>query len=385
MRSPVLAPGRRFARSVQGRAKAVLARLLGRDAARAAFDAEMRRLVGPLPWCLDDVRIIDDHLVGAGWAIAGGIDPQTLDICVDGLPAHGLERGLERPDVAFYYWFLPGADRSGFRFAHPFTKAPATHWTIEYVDRATGRPIDAWHTFYVPADVREPGPLPSLPQIQRVHGGNSQTQYLIEGYSTYVKFDRALRGVAGHGFASCARILDFGCGCGRLARYLGDRPTLVGTDIDRDNVEWCRAHLPGTFLVNAPTPPLGVPPGQIDCVVANDVFPHLGEADSRAWLLEIARVCRQDAIVLVSIASDRSLARARLTAERYAEIRTLEFIDLSHNSDLDGVLEIPTSYRNVFHAHAYVRARWPDAGFEILDLIPGVSANQQDLVVMRRQ
>ena len=91
------------------------------------------------------------------------------------------------------------------------------------------------------------------------------------------------------------------------------------------------------------------------------------------------------AIVVISIAWERALTRARLTADRYAEIRALDFIDLSRNTDLDGVIEDRTSYRNVFHSHAYIRARWLEAGFEILDIIPGVSGNQQDLVVMRKR
>ena len=64
-------------------------------------------------------------------------------------PADDLERRLHRPDVAFYYGFLPGANRSGFRCAHRLTQAPAAHWTIENVNRDTGRAIEPWHNFYV--------------------------------------------------------------------------------------------------------------------------------------------------------------------------------------------------------------------------------------------
>ena len=156
-------------------------------------------------------------------------------------------------------------------------------------------------------------PLASLPQIQRVHGGNSQTQYLIEGHSIYVKFERALQRVTGPpGSRISGTVLDFRCGCGRLARYftVDSARHLVGVDVDCDNVGWCRAHLAGEFLVNAVNPPLPLEAASVDCAVANDVFNHFREADGRAWLREIARVCRQGAIGLVSIASESARWRA---------------------------------------------------------------------------
>ena len=186
-------------------------------------------------------------------------------------------------------------------------------------------------------------------------------------------------------FDDSGTILDFGCGCGRLARYFpGADSRLVGTDIDQENVEWCRTNLSGEFLVNSRDPPLPLNPASVDCVVANDVFTHLSEASGRDWPKEIARVCRDQAIVLASIASERALARAALSAEHYAKIRALDFLDLSRNTDLDGVIEDRTYYRNVFHSHRYIRTEWSRPGFAILEMIPGLSGNQLDLVIMQR-
>src|SRR5258708_2183742 len=40
-------------------------------------------------------------------------------------------------------------------------------------------------------------------------------------------------------------ILDFGCGCGRLNRYLGEHPhyRTFGCDVNPDLVEWCQKNL----------------------------------------------------------------------------------------------------------------------------------------------
>jgi SAM-dependent methyltransferase len=352
------------------------------------YGAELRGRVGPPSWCVESVSLTGDQLAIGGWAIPIGGDARRVSIRIDGVEVEELEGGLHRPDVATYYWFLPGAEHSGFRGVHRVGAPPAGYWTIEYADRDTGQIVNPWHSFYVNRnDLLGDVPLPSLAQIRRVHGGNSQTQYLIEGHSIYVKFERALQSVAGRRFAEFGTILDFGCGCGRLARYftVDSARHLIGADVDRDNVEWCRANLAGDFLVNALNPPLPLEPGSVDCVVANDVVNHFREADGRAWLREIARVCRQGAIGLVSVASESALARAHLGAGHDAQIRGLDFVDLSRNPELDEVIEDPTWYRNVFHSHAYIRAQWPREGFAILGIIPGVSGNQNDLVILRKR
>jgi hypothetical protein len=42
-------------------------------------------------------------------------------------------------------------------------------------------------------------------------------------------------------------ILDFGCGCGRVARWWGDLhgPAIFGNDYDADMTSWCQENLPG--------------------------------------------------------------------------------------------------------------------------------------------
>jgi hypothetical protein len=87
----------------------------------------------------------------------------------------------------------------------------------------------------------------------------------------------------------------------------------------------------------------------------------------------------------VSVRSERALTRARLSAEHFAQICEQDFIDLSRNPELDAVVEDRTYYRNVFHSHAYIRGEWARHGFAILGIIPGVSANQHDLVVVQKQ
>ena len=70
--------------------------------------------------------------------------------------------------------------------------------------------------------------------------------------------ERALAAI-GDSIPNHDRILEFGCGCGRIMRWMDDLATprtLVGTDIDARAIAWATAALPfATFEVNEGLPP----------------------------------------------------------------------------------------------------------------------------------
>lgn len=100
-----------------------------------------------------------------------------------------------------------------------------------------------------------------------------------------------------------ADVLDFGCGCGRVARHVlaADGVRLVGTDLNPKLSAWCRANLPGRWLDNDPRPPLALADGSIDVVYALSVFTHLYDEGARAWLAELARVVRPGGLALLTV------------------------------------------------------------------------------------
>jgi len=107
-------------------------------------------------------------------------------------------------------------------------------------------------------------------------------------------------------------VLDFGCGCGRIARQLlqqHSRPSrYLGIDLHGGMVGWCRANLspvaPGFQFVHHDVMHLGLNPGEdkpavlpfpagdeeFTLVNATSVFTHLVEASARHYLREVARV-----------------------------------------------------------------------------------------------
>jgi SAM-dependent methyltransferase len=110
-------------------------------------------------------------------------------------------------------------------------------------------------------------------------------------------------------------ILDFGCGCGRLARqFIQQRPrprAYLGIDLHRGMVQWCERNLAPHAagfrfehhdVWNQAFNPKGsrapgafpVPPRSVSLVNAWSVFTHLVEAQAGHYLAEVERVLRED-------------------------------------------------------------------------------------------
>lgn len=361
--------------------------------ARVAQDAnrfrkEMRAMSGPEPWCIDSIRIEKDFLEVTGWAIPPAGVVGRMGFLVDGQPVSLAQCGRTREDVAAYYWFFPAADRSGFSFRHPIDAAFDAPHLVQYADLATGLVIAPQHDLrFRPQDLRGETPTPPLALIQRTHTGNSVDQYLVEGYSIYSSVMHCFAQATGQTIDSVGCVLDFGCGPGRLTRYLLNEPVLkvVAVDVDPACVDWCRDHLGRAAYHQSPLrPPLALEAESVGCVLAIYVMQHLGEHDGLGWLAEWARICEPGGTLLISIAADLALTRARLSESHYASVKGYGFLDLCRNPDLDGVISDPNYYRNVFHSHEYVNRVWPSFGLEVQRIVPGCIGNHHDLVILRR-
>src|SRR6185295_7314502 len=106
---------------------------------------------------------------------------------------------------------------------------------------------------------------------------------------------RALAAQHGADVAAGLDVLDFGCGAGRIARWLAPEViaaggSFTGSDLNPKLAGWCAANLPGTYRANGLQPPLGNATDSLDLTYAHSVLTHLSEPTARAWLAEIARV-----------------------------------------------------------------------------------------------
>jgi SAM-dependent methyltransferase len=237
----------------------------------------------------------------------------------------------------------------------------------------------------LPADlvesVRPSVPHPVPPAWLRRHVGrtSSRDEYVRVGRVGFQEIAEAFRAHRDER-QTYPRWLDFGCGCGRLCRYLpaeGLCESVWGADVDADAILWNTRHLrPGHFQRIAPTPPTPFAPGSFDVVFAVSVFTHLDEMAQWAWLAELTRLLRPGGLLLASTHSE-TLAPTRpdLSAEDVQRLASSGFAFAPgarfFNDD------------TAFHSQSYVERTWSQwltlLGFYSFGLF-----HYQDLSVWRK-
>ena len=117
---------------------------------------------------------------------------------------------------------------------------------------------------------------------------------------------------SGRPVAGGQRILDFGCSSGRHLRVLHAwRPDVawLGRDPNRAAIAWAAEHLPGIdFAVSPQEPPLELPDGSLDAVLAVSVWSHFGAGAAERWLAEMHRLLRPGGALVLTIQGPGSIA-----------------------------------------------------------------------------
>ena len=217
----------------------------------------------------------------------------------------------------------------------------------------------------------------------RVDGSIRLGHFLGVGERVVADMESALATV-GRDLAAFRDVLDFGCGCGRVLRFVRDRvapgASLRGTDIDRDAIRWCRRHLPyAAFTANAGLPPLDAADGAFDLVYAISVFTHLDAGRQRAWAAELARVTRPGGIVLLTVHGPA--CAARFGDEGRARLGDEGFF-FAPTDSVRGFF--PDWYQASYQTPEYARAAFGE-WFDVLGYIPGGGGGYQDVILLGKR
>jgi SAM-dependent methyltransferase len=250
------------------------------------------------------------------------------------------------------------------------------------------------------SDTETAPPLPPDELIDRVMGSFSNEgaegyrKYFLESGRQLVEgLERALAAV-GDSLSAHERILEFGCGCGRLMRWMeGLAPgrTLVGTDIDARAIEWASTNLPfAHFDVNEGLPPTRYRDGEFDLIVNHSVFTHLDERYQDLWLAELERITEPGGALVLTVHGAHGFGEA----ERQLPEGALERREWRERLERDGILYVaddsfvgsafPDFYHTAFHAPWYVLEHW-SRWFDVVAYLPRSSLGFQDQVVLRRR
>jgi SAM-dependent methyltransferase len=225
------------------------------------------------------------------------------------------------------------------------------------------------------------GGLPVPPSRLRVQvAGTPGLEWFLESGRKQAEIIRAAAERHGPELGELERMLDFGCGCGRVLRHWSglEGPEIHGSDFNERLVEWCEANLPFVAAsVNQLEPPLAYEPDRFDLLYAVSVFTHLPRDLERAWIDELARIVKTGGLLVLTTHGDSYADR--LDPDERAEYDSGE-----------SVVRWPrvagSNLCTTFHPEPYVRERLAPK-LELLEFTPQggtVGSRRQDLAVFRK-
>lgn len=188
---------------------------------------------------------------------------------------------------------------------------------------------------------------------------------------------------------SSSRVLDIGCGQGRLAiglaRIIGELP-YIGLDVDEWSIRWCQKHIHSshpsyTFerinvfnerynrlaAAQPDTFRFGLKNESVDLAYLYSVFSHMEERDMRAYLSEIHRMLTENGNLFFTTFVEENVEDFSINPPGYI---------FQKNS---GALHVVRFRKN------YLLEIVESAGFEIIGFSHGTEADEQSAIYAKKR
>jgi SAM-dependent methyltransferase len=349
--------------------------------------AKMRQMIGPNKWSVYKVGISDGRLLTAdiGMVIPVSLEGEEFKIFCNGIEMSSDLVTLD-PHLAYSHWFMPEGCLLGIQAACELTNVPDyLEFSVTFPKATADTQADKFLPIYNYTNPAMLDGLPEVERIKRVSGATADLNSFLNGGKTAAEHIKRL---ASHylGASKAPRtFLDWGVGCGRVARHLTleSNIRLTGIDIDDDNLKWCQDNLTGEYKTVGLLPPTPFDDNTFDVIYSCSVLSHLTEDVAHHWLSELKRVLRPNGVALLSFNGSSNLVSylGRRPHELKATLGGSMF-DKDINHDLDGFIPSTDYYRASFAETKW----WTDVfgqHFELLAVEPAVVSGYQDIAVLR--
>jgi SAM-dependent methyltransferase len=243
------------------------------------------------------------------------------------------------------------------------------------------------------------------PEVQQTFVGSSGEHALREGFHFYQVIRQSLE-AEGAPLTRESKVLDFGCGWGRILRFFlrdvrADR--LHGADVVPEMVSLC-AETYGQlarFVLVPPRPPAPLLGGNFDVIYLYSVLSHLNEDTHLAWVGEFAQLLKPGGFLFATTQGRgflefcASLRAARSPSNDWERTLSRCFVDAEASRaayDRGEFLFEPTGggdhrpssfYGEAVVPRGFVEARWP-ASLRLTSFRDDPGFLPQALIVARR-
>ena len=345
------------------------------------FEDRKDFLLKTAPWCLDHLEISNSEIILSGWVVPQNGDWDSVKFFINEKPCE-VELKMDRSDLLEVFPFWNGVKEIGFKIRLE-KKSLDPNQEIVVLSRSPNSTETKYSNYYFPINEEFYKNLPSAYLRTQVHGSDSISSYVLEGYSNYKKIKLLLKQHLKLNKSIFGPILDWGCGSGRVCKYFSDKDQIYGVDINKEGINWCLENISSNFSVSQLVPPLHFENNYFGAIYGVSILTHLSLEDQRLWIEELIRITRPGGIIILSYHGLNSLIRFNLPEESFIELNRSQYLNIGKSDSLGKDTKVGSKY--------YDSVQFSSSFDEIIKIegvqtffCTGVFGNHQDLIAVRK-
>lgn len=215
--------------------------------------------------------------------------------------------------------------------------------------------------------------------------------FIKQGTLMFEAIENCIQKHMPQGNISDLKILDFGCGVGRVALpffHKYKRPSDC-VDVDAKCIDYLKTAIPqANPQVIGYEPPAPFLPESFDVIYAISVWTHLPPDKAERWMKEIIRILRPGGLALVTTASYAGLEIRRTKIDPKWGWSNVSDDDLRSVGEIFKPTPSPAgvtgTYGHAVHDPEWLRRNWSERYMPVTEIVSGGILSGQDINVMRK-